>query len=97
MTYTHLTDAELACLAYIEQIGIVQIVTSAEYEQMYGHKFGIVTESVIIPLQSMKASDAVALLSQVKSQTGKVIADDQSNSVIIEEVPAQLKKKCPNQ
>ena len=28
----------------------------------------------------MKASDAVILLNQVKSQNGKVIADDQSNS-----------------
>lgn len=77
-------------LAYMEDHGVIQIMTSAEYEQINGHKFGVSTESTIVSLQSAKASDVAAILNQVKSQTGKVIADDQSNSIIIEDVPEKM-------
>ncbi len=78
-------------LAYVEDRGIVQVITATEYEQMFGHKFGTVTTHEIFPLQSAKAADIVVLLNQVKSASGKVIADDQTNSLIIEEVPERLK------
>jgi len=77
-------------LAYMEAHGVVQIMTGAEYEQATGHKFGVNTESTIVSLQSAKASDVVAILNQVKSASGKVIADDQSNSIIIEDVPEKI-------
>jgi len=77
-------------LAYMEGHGVIQIVTGAEYEQTTGHKFGVITESTIVSLQSAKASDVVAVLTQVKSANGKVIADDSSNSVIIEDVPEKM-------
>jgi len=77
-------------LAYIESKGVIQIMTEAEYEQITGQKFGVSTESTIVSLQSVKASDVVAILNQVKSQTGKVIADDQSNSIILEDVPEKM-------
>ncbi len=48
--------------------------------------------SIVVSLQSVRATDVVALLEKVKSNTGKVIADEQSNSVIIEEVPERLKQ-----
>ncbi len=77
-------------LAYMEGHGVVQIVTGAEYEQTTGHKFGVNTESTIVSLQSAKASDVVAVLNQVKSASGKVIADDESNSIIIQDVPEKM-------
>jgi MSHA type pilus biogenesis protein MshL len=77
-------------LAYMEGHGVVQIMTGAEYEQATGHKFGVSTENTIVSLQSAKASDVAAILNQVKSQTGKVIADDESNSIIIQDVPEKM-------
>jgi general secretion pathway protein D len=77
-------------LAYMQAHGVVQIMSGAEYEQATGHKFGTGSESTIVSLQSAKASDVAAILNQVKSQTGKVIADDQSNSIIIEDVPQKM-------
>jgi len=77
-------------LAYLEGHGVVQIMTAAEYEQTTGHKFGVGMESTIVSLQSAKASDVVAVLNQVKSAGGKVIADDESNSIIIEDVPEKM-------
>ncbi len=79
-------------LAYIEDRGVIQIVTAPEYEQITGQKFGAHTESAVIPLWSLKAADAVTLLSPLKSNTGKVVADEQSNSLIIEESPERLKQ-----
>ena len=77
-------------LAYVESHGVIQIMTGAEYEQTTGHKFGVNVESTIVSLQSAKASDVVAVLNQVKSQDGKLIADDQSNSIIVEDVPEKM-------
>ncbi len=77
-------------LAYIEDRGVIQIITGAEFEQSKGYKFGVRTQSAVVPLHSVKASDAVAFLAQVKSAGGKVIADDESNSIIIEEAPDKL-------
>jgi len=79
-------------LAYTENNGVVQIMTGAEYEQMTGQKFGVNTESTIVTLQSAKASDVVSILNQVKSQNGKVVADDESNSVIIQDVPQKVEQ-----
>jgi len=79
-------------LAYLKGHGVVQIITGAEYEQTTGHKFGVSTENTIVTLQSAKASDVVAILNQVKSQSGKVIADDQSNSIIIQDVPEKMEQ-----
>ena len=77
-------------LAYIEGHGVLQIMTAAEYEQATGHKFGENMENTIISLQSAKASGVAAVLNQIKSQAGKVIADDGSNSIIIEDVPQKM-------
>jgi len=79
-------------LAYLESNGVIQIMTGAEYNQVTGHPFGVSTESTIVSLQSAKASDVVAILNQVKSQNGKVIADDESNSVIIQDVPEKMEQ-----
>jgi general secretion pathway protein D len=79
-------------LSYMEGHGVLQIMTGAEYEQVTGHKFGVSTDSAIFSLQSAKASDVAAILNQVKSASGKVIADDQSNSIIIEDVPEKMKQ-----
>ncbi len=77
-------------LAYGESMGIVKIMTAAEYEQMYGRKFGQNIQSKIIPLKTMKAADAVTLLSQIKSPTGKIIADEGTNTLFLEDVPSRL-------
>ncbi len=73
-------------LAYIESHGVTQIMTAADYEQATGHKFGVNMQSTIVSLQSAKAADVVAVLTQIKSLSGKVIADSKSNSIIVEDV-----------
>lgn len=77
-------------LAYSEGKGVVKVMTAAEFEQTYGYKFGQKTESRIVPLKAMQAADAVALLSQVKGPLGKVVADEASRTLFLEDVPNRL-------
>lgn len=77
-------------LAYVENGGLVQIMPGSEYEQLFGMKFGKQITRKVIVLKSMKASDAVSLLNQVKSTGGKIVADEQSNTLMIEDIPEKL-------
>jgi general secretion pathway protein D len=79
-------------LAFSEETGIVRVMSAAEYERIYGRKFGLQTRSKIIHLQGMRASDAVGLLQQMKSIVGKVIADEQSNTILIEDSETNLSR-----
>ena len=78
-------------LAYVESRGIVQIVAAADFERQLGYKFGQTTVRKVIALKGMNAIDAAVLLANFKSTAGKVIADEQSNSLVIEELPGNLK------
>ncbi len=78
-------------LAFVEERGIIQVMPEADFERLYGFKFGQATEHKIIALKGIKAADAVALLTQFKSTAGKVMADEQSNTILIEDLPARLK------
>ena len=78
-------------LAYIEDKGVLQIITMAEYEQVNGRKFGSHLVREMVTLQSMKAVDAVAVLNQVKSPEGKIVADERSNSIYIEDSAEKIK------
>jgi len=77
-------------LAYMEGHGVLQIMTESEYEQITGHKFGVSIKNAIVSLQSAKAADVVAVLNQVKGVNGKMIADEESNSIIIQDVPEKV-------
>ncbi|MEI8012846.1 MAG: secretin N-terminal domain-containing protein, partial [Candidatus Omnitrophota bacterium] len=77
-------------LAYIENRGMLQIVTAAEYEQNFGRPFGALTQSRVIQLQSIGAVDAANLLNQVKSTVGKIVPDEQSGTVYIDEVAEKM-------
>ncbi len=77
-------------LAYYEEYGVLQIMTAQEYEQLYGVKFGVVTKRRILRLQSISPDDAMAILNQAKSTLGKIVADNQSNTIMIEDVPSNI-------
>jgi general secretion pathway protein D len=78
-------------LAFIEDKGVLQIVTAAEYEQVNGRKFGSRLLREMVTLQSLKALDAVAILTQIKSPEGKIVADERSNTVYIEDSAEKVK------
>ncbi len=77
-------------LAFVQQGDLLQVVTAAEYEQMFGRKFGVKVVTRMFSLRSLKARDAAELLEQVKSAGGKIIPDGQSNALMVEDVPEKI-------
>jgi len=82
-------------LAYKIQNNIVQIMTSAEFESMFGKRFSDKTEVSIVHLKYSKPQYALNALDTIKSNVGKVIVDDDTGSVVMIDTPeaiAQMKE-----
>lgn len=79
-------------LAYTMQGNIIQIMTSAEYESLFGKRFGDQTEVAIIRLQYAKPSYVLAALDNIKSNIGKIIIDEDTGSVVLIDTPDAIVK-----
>ena len=79
-------------LAYKIQSEIVQIMTSAEYESMFGKRFGDQTVVAIERLNYAKPSYALAALDSIKSNVGRIIIDEDTGSVVMIDTPESIAK-----
>lgn len=79
-------------LAYEVEGNIVQIMSSVEYEIMYGKRFGQKTEVSIIRLKYSKPSYVLATLDNIKSNVGKIIIDEDTGSVVMIDTPEAIAK-----
>ncbi len=70
-------------LAYHIDDDIVQVMTSGEYEGMYGKQFSDKTEVSIVHLQYAKPSYVLAALDNMRSNRGKIIIDEDTGSVVL--------------
>ncbi len=69
---------------------IVNIMTSAEYEKLYGRRFNEKRGFRSIKLRYAKPSNVFNALSLVKSDIGKVIADETSGTLLLIDIPEKL-------
>ncbi len=77
-------------LAYKIQGNIVQVMSSNEYESMYGKHFNDKTQVAIIHLNYSKPSYVLAALDSIKSNVGKIIIDEDTGSVVIIDTPEAI-------
>lgn len=77
-------------LAYHIEGDIIQVMSAAEYEAMYGKGFGDKTEVSIIRLQYSKPSYVLAALDNMKSNIGKIIIDEDTGSVVLVDTPQSI-------
>ncbi|MFC1704076.1 secretin N-terminal domain-containing protein [Candidatus Omnitrophota bacterium] len=77
-------------LAYEEKEGIIQVMTDRDYELLYGKKFGDKSKAKVINLRYAGAADLLPILNQMKSIIGKVMADEQSNTIVMIDTPDNL-------
>ena len=77
-------------LAYIEDNGVIRVMTDRDFETKYGHRFGENIQTTIIQLKNSQAADLSSVLNQMKTPSGKVIIDDKSNTLILMETPDKL-------
>lgn len=79
-------------LAYKIDNNIAQVMTSGEYETMFGKKFSDKTEVSIIRLKYSKPSYILAALDNIKSNVGKIIIDEDTGSVVMIDTPEAIAK-----
>ncbi len=77
-------------LAYVWDGEILKVITEREYEQLYGKKFNDLREVRIFDLKFAKVADVSAAINQFKSQIGKVVTDERTNTIIVIDVPESL-------
>lgn len=79
-------------LAYTVQNGIIQVMTSVEYEAMFGKSFGDKTVVETFHLQYAKPSYVLAALDNLKSNVGRIIIDEDTGSVVLIDTPESVQR-----
>jgi type II secretory pathway component GspD/PulD (secretin) len=70
-------------LAYERDGQVIKVVTAQGFEEKYGYKFGQKWETRVRKLTYAKAADIIGVILQMKTNFGKVVLDEKSNSVIM--------------
>jgi MSHA biogenesis protein MshL len=82
-----LLSQDLAC----EKNGnIINIMTSGEYEKLYGKKYNEKRRYESLKLVYAKPANVFNAISQVKSDIGKIIVDESSGTILLIDIPEKL-------
>ncbi len=86
-----MTILETSELAYVEDRGIIKVITKKEYEDLYGKPYRDTRETRRYDLLYTKAENLVPVLTQMKSTFGKIVPESRTNTLIITEATDILK------
>lgn len=78
-------------LAYERKGEIINIMTQKEYELLYGERFQDKKQAKMIQLKYAKAPDLLKALAQIKTNLGKIVIDEASNTLFIVDAPEKVK------
>lgn len=78
-------------LAYDKRGNIINIMTQRDYELQYGERYQDKKQAKLIQLKYAKGADLARALTQIKSNLGKVIADEGSNTLALIDNPQKIK------
>jgi type II secretory pathway component GspD/PulD (secretin) len=79
-------------LAYVVQNGIIHVMTEADYQRLFGSSFADQRQVVSLKLQYGDPTNVAALLGNIKSAVGRVIADAQTGMLVLMDVPGKLEQ-----
>lgn len=82
--------ATMKNLAYERKANVVKVMTAAEYENIYGKKFGERKEARTFKLAYAKPANVLAVINSLKSDLGKIISDDATGTIIIRDTPQSM-------
>src|SRR5438128_709660 len=77
-------------LAYVVQNRVVHVMTEADYQRLFGAAFADQRELKTLYLQHADATTVATVLGNMKSTVGRVVADPQTRTVILIDVPDKL-------
>ncbi|MDD2731342.1 MAG: TonB family protein [Candidatus Portnoybacteria bacterium] len=78
-------------LAYEKQGEIINVMTQRDYEALYGKRYQDNKQVQVIKLQYAKAVDISRALGQMKSDSGRVVLDESSNTIAFIDSPERIK------
>lgn len=79
-------------LAYEKRANIINVMTQRDYELLYGQKYGDKRKTEIIQLKYAKASDVAKSLNQIKTNIGRIVADESTDTLVLFDTPESLKE-----
>ncbi len=79
-------------LAYVVQNGVVHVMTEADYKRLFGSSFADQRQVKTVQLQYADPANVAAVLGNIKSSVGRVIADVKTRTVVLIDVPEKLEQ-----
>jgi MSHA type pilus biogenesis protein MshL len=79
-------------LAYDRKGGIINIMTQRDYELLYGERYQDKKQAKVFQLKYAKAADLSKALNQIKTNLGRVIVDEGSNTLVLVDTPPKIKE-----
>ncbi|MFQ5947200.1 MAG: secretin N-terminal domain-containing protein, partial [Anaerolineae bacterium] len=79
-------------LAYVLQSPVIHVMTEADYQLLFGSSFADQRQVKRVQLRYADAAALAAVLGNMKSQIGRVIADAQTRTIILIDVPEKLEQ-----
>lgn len=77
-------------LAYEKKGDIINVMTQRDYELIYGDRFQDKKEVKVIQLKFAKAADLSRALVQIKTNLGRIVTDDNSNTIVLIDTPQKV-------
>lgn len=74
---------ESAGLAFAEEGGMFRVMTAAQYKVKYGYAFGQEKMTKMVRVHFVALKDAAALLDGIKSDTGKVVVNTETQTLVL--------------
>ncbi|MBI4550322.1 MAG: hypothetical protein HY714_05300 [Candidatus Omnitrophica bacterium] len=77
---------ETADLAYMEEEGIIRVMTEKDYEEIFGKPFRDFRETRAFNLKNARSAEIAEVLGQIKSNIGRIVVDERTNTIIAHDV-----------
>ena len=74
---------ESSGMAYVEESGIVRVMTADAYLDKFGYAFGQGNDSKLIKLNFISPAEALKLLEEMKSPQGKAVVNEEARTVLL--------------
>jgi len=79
-------------LAYVVQNRVIHVMTEADYQRLFGSSFADQRQVERLHLQSADATNVATVLGNIKSSVGRVVADAQTRTLVLIDVPEKLEQ-----
>lgn len=79
-------------LAYERSGNIINVMTQRDYELSYGERYQDKKQAKTVSLKYAKAADLSRALNQIKTNIGRIVVDEGSNTLTLIDSPSKLKE-----